>query len=83
MSAPLFDGLAPHGPDDAANSRIVRVALPVPIDRLFDYRVPKAHADEVEPGTRVRVQFSGQELTGLVVPRELDANRDRDREGVG
>ena len=71
MSAPLFDGLAPHGPNDAADSRIVRVALPVPIDRLFDYRVPKSHAGEVEPGMRVRVPFSGQEMTGLIVPFDL------------
>jgi len=49
----------------------VRVALPVPIDRLFDYRVPAAHEDEVVPGTRVRVRFAGQEVSGLVVPKDL------------
>lgn len=77
MSAPLFDGLPPIESDDAANSRIVRVALPVPIDRLFDYRIPAAHSGEVEPGTRVRVRFSGQELSGVVVARDLEAGQDR------
>jgi primosomal protein N' (replication factor Y) len=73
MTAPLFDGLPPIGPDDAANSRVVRVALPVPIDRLFDYRVPAAHTAAVAPGTRVRVRFAGQEVSGLVVPEDLVA----------
>jgi primosomal protein N' (replication factor Y) len=74
MTAPLFDGLAPLGPDDAANECILRVALPVPLDQLFDYRLPPdlsaSHAD-VHPGTRVRVPFAGQLLVGLVVPKDL------------
>ncbi len=75
MSAPLFDGLPPPERDDAADGRVVRVALPVPIDRLFDYRAPKAIADEIAPGARVRVGFGGQELIGLVVPPDLEAGR--------
>jgi len=71
MSTPLFDGLPPLAPDDAANARVVRVALPVPVDQLFDYRVPTSHTPAIAPGMRVRVRFAGQELTGLVVPRDL------------
>jgi hypothetical protein len=46
MSSPLFDGLGPVGADDARGraarrgsdaKSTVRVALPVPVDRLFDY----------------------------------------------
>ncbi len=70
MTAPLFDGLAPPGPDDAADDRIVRVALPVPLDQLFDYRLGGGQA-EAAPGTRVRVPFAGQLLVGLVVPEDL------------
>ncbi len=78
MTAPLFDGLPPLDPDDAANECIVRVALPVPLDQLFDYRLPAglvaAQAD-VHPGTltgtRVRVPFAGQLLIGLIVPNDL------------
>ena len=55
MSSPLFDGLPPAGSDDATNDRVVRVALPIPIDRLFDYRVPRDATATPEPGTRVRV----------------------------
>lgn len=82
MSAPLFDGLAPAAPNDAANTAVVRVALPVPIDRLFDYRVaPSATggvARTVEVGTRVRVQFGGQTLIGLVVPGDWTTQGDQD-----
>ena len=84
MTAPLFDGLPPAGADDAANSRVVRVALPVPIDRVFDYCEPRGAASEITPGVRVRVGFGGQESRALapdaslasVTPRPLTPNRD-------
>jgi primosomal protein N' (replication factor Y) len=79
MSTPLFDGLPPLPGEDEGDARIVRIALPVPIDRLFDYRLPARLSARlsarqtlaVAPGTRVRVPFSGQSLTGLVVPCDL------------
>jgi len=71
MSSPLFDGLPPLPGEDEGDARIVRIALPVPIDRLFDYRLPAQQTLPVAPGTRVRVPFSGQSLTGLVVPQDL------------
>ena len=54
----------------------MRVALPVPLDRLFDYRVPKAFPRPVAPGTRVRVQFAGTPLVGLVVPGDWTTEED-------
>lgn len=71
MSSPLFDGLPPLPGEDEGAARIVRIALPIPIDRLFDYRLPARQTLAVAPGTRVRVPFSGQSLTGLVVPQDL------------
>ncbi|MFD0738771.1 primosomal protein N' [Lysobacter koreensis] len=45
-----------------------RVALPVPLARLFDYRPPAGHAASVaDIGRRVRVPFGSRELVGLVV----------------
>ena len=44
-----------------------RVALPLPLPRLFDYRPPEGEA--VEPGDvglRVRVPFGNRELVGIV-----------------
>lgn len=54
----------------------MRVALPVPLDRLFDYRVPKSHGLPVDPGCRVRVHFGGQPLIGLVVPSDWVTEED-------
>ncbi len=46
---------------------MARVALPVPVDRLFDYAVPGDLAREAEVGRRVRVPFQGRRLTGIIV----------------
>ncbi len=45
----------------------MRVALPVPVDSLFDYAVPEALAQDARPGHRVLVAFSGRRLAGLIV----------------
>ena len=47
---------------------ILRVALPVPLPRLFDYLPPLGHdAASVAVGARLRVPFGQRELCGLVV----------------
>ncbi|MEP6880911.1 MAG: primosomal protein N', partial [Dokdonella sp.] len=46
--------------------RIVRVAVPVPLPRLFDYRLD-AELSEPAVGCRVRVPFSGRERVGVVL----------------
>jgi primosomal protein N' (replication factor Y) len=48
---------------------VARVALPVPIDRLFDYRVPEALAASALPGSRATLRFGGRPMTGVVVER--------------
>lgn len=45
---------------------LVAVAIPVPLYRLFDYRVPAGLADQLKPGVRVRVPFGKQRLIGVV-----------------
>src|SRR5688572_1795418 len=50
-------------PDDP----LLRVALPVPLDRLFDYRAPTGATAPAAIGTRVRVPFGTRELIGIVV----------------
>jgi primosomal protein N' (replication factor Y) len=60
MSDPLFA---------SARGRVLRVALPVPIDSLFDY-LPPADAEGGDAdwvGRRLLVPFSGRRLTGVVV----------------
>lgn len=45
---------------------IVRVALPVPLDRLFDYRLLDS-SQRLQPGMRVRVPFGKRILIGIVM----------------
>jgi len=68
LYTPLMDLFAP------AASGVVRIALPVPEDRLFDYAVPTALAGEAEPGRRALVPFGGRRITGVIVER-ADAAR--------
>jgi primosomal protein N' (replication factor Y) (superfamily II helicase) len=52
---------------DALTPRYVQVAVPVPLRRLFTYRVPSALSARVEPGARVAVTFGKRKLAGFVV----------------
>ncbi len=46
---------------------VLRVALPLPLPRCFDYLPPAhAHADAMLLGCRVRVPFGNRELVGVV-----------------
>ena len=47
------------------NAAILRVALDVPLRRLFDYLPPRAGAALIEPGMRVRVPFGQPEAGGF------------------
>lgn len=47
--------------------RIAEVAVPVPLDKAFDYEVPAAMAEAVVPGARVRVPFGPRQLVGFVL----------------
>ncbi|MDE2051204.1 MAG: primosomal protein N', partial [Gammaproteobacteria bacterium] len=48
---------------------VVRVALPTPLRRLFDYRAdsPSLTGAAVEPGMRIRVPFGRRRLIGVVM----------------
>ena len=65
MTAPLF------GTDERAAGR-VRVALPIPIDRLFDYAIPPSQIDAARPGCRVLVPFRNRRLTGVIMEHATD-----------
>jgi len=45
----------------------VEVALPVPLRKLFTYRVPPGFQGVLHPGSRVAVSFSRRKLAGFVV----------------
>lgn len=58
--------------------RLVRVAVPVPLTRLFDY-VLDASLPVPQVGCRVRVPFAGREVTGVVLelPESSDMAADQ------
>ncbi|MDJ0852283.1 MAG: hypothetical protein QNK04_28270, partial [Myxococcota bacterium] len=60
MTQPLFS--LPDGD-------VVRVALPVPADELFEYSLPEELAADARPGCRVLVPLRGRVLTGVIVER--------------
>ncbi|MGQ3057664.1 MAG: primosomal protein N', partial [Nevskia sp.] len=51
----------------ASAVKLVTIAVPVPLRRVFDYAVPDALAAVLHPGQRVRVPFARRELIGVVV----------------
>ncbi len=58
-------------------NRIFRIALTLPLNRLFDYLAPeKIDLDQIKPGIRVRVPFARGEKIGVLV--ELAEKSDRD-----
>ena len=42
------------------------MALDLPVDRLFTYRVPEAMRERIRPGQRVEVRFRGKRRLGVV-----------------
>jgi primosomal protein N' (replication factor Y) len=54
---------------DVDAAAIARVALPVPIDELFDYAIPDGLDARAQPGCRVQVRFRERSLVGLIVER--------------
>ncbi|WP_113907566.1 primosomal protein N' [Aliidiomarina celeris] len=55
--------------------QFIRVALPVPLRRLFDYRLPERAAMPVVGG-RVRVPFGQRQLIGFVVEQNVTPELD-------
>ncbi len=83
VSTSLFNDLpAPAATDDRPDRAtwFADVILPLPLPRLYTYRVPQALAEQVAVGLRVVVQFGKQKVLSCVVaavhqtpPREYEA----------
>ncbi|WP_154605444.1 MULTISPECIES: primosomal protein N' [Arthrobacter] len=71
----------PHsGVELAPSLPVAQVAIDSPLphlDRIFDYSVPKELDDAAQPGVRVRVKFSGQDLNGFLVARVATSESER------
>lgn len=55
-----------------AGQIIYRVALPVPLRKLFDYLPPETHSEIIARGTRVKVPFGRQQLVGIVMNHSVE-----------
>lgn len=53
-------------------SPLVQVALPVPLDQPFAYRVPPELEGRIDPGCRVVVPLGSRKLTGIVLGDSTD-----------
>ena len=58
---------------------ILRVAVPTPLPRLFDYLPPVRAQDRIQPGARVRVPFGRRSVTGVVVETAATSELPRER----
>ena len=53
-------------------TEVARVAIESPLphlDRLFDFAIPEALAEQALPGCRVRVRFHGRLVNGWIIER--------------
>ena len=62
------------------NLRIVKVAVPCPLHKTFDYRLNTEYSNKaIEAGMRVRVPFGRQKLVGIIIEEiqhsDVPANR--------
>lgn len=55
---------------------IIEVAIPLPLDTTFHYRVPEALRPRVAPGRRVLVPFGRRKVTGYVLGYAADEGRE-------
>ena len=62
-------------PLELSKQRLVKVAVPCPLHKTFDYRLNADYGNKViEAGMRVRVPFGRQKLVGIIIEeiRESD-----------
>lgn len=67
----------PAGPPLAGHLPVARVIVETPLphlDRPFDYSVPADLDAAAQAGVRVKVRFSGQELSGFIIERTAESD---------
>lgn len=53
--------------DHTSDSVFADIALPLPVDRFFTYKVPGDLAESLAPGCRVVVPFGNRKMTGYLI----------------
>ena len=69
MTEPLQHSIAEEtlGSIDIDSYQFVRVAIPIPLRRSFEYKLAKSHPIEIRVGMRVEVPFSGRSKIGIII----------------
>ncbi|PRZ16115.1 primosomal protein N' family DNA-binding protein [Nesterenkonia sandarakina] len=78
----LLDSLAPQpapqlpagATEDLPVAEVLLESAVPHLDRPFDYVVPIDLAEKIVPGCRVKLRFSGREMTGYVLRRKQEAS---------
>ena len=53
----------------------IEVAVPVPIEGTFTYRVPESLAESAVPGKRVRIPFGKRQTIGYILRETVPDDR--------
>ncbi len=61
--------------------KIIQVAIPVPLRKVFDYRLPDklTNADKLSIGSRVSVPFGKKSVVGIVSSLDVDVHYDESK----
>lgn len=63
----------------STNTLIYKVALPVPLPRLFDYLPSQQTSQQLARGTRVKVPFGRQERVGIILDYAMHSSLKREQ----
>jgi len=55
------------------SAKILKIAVPVPLYKCFDYLAPEGCTEAATPGTRVVVQFGKRQLVGIVIAEQKNS----------
>jgi len=55
-------------------AKILKIAVPVPLYKCFDYLAPNGYTNAVIPGTRALVQFGKRQLVGIVLSEHTSSD---------
>ncbi|OED40886.1 primosomal protein N' [Endozoicomonas sp. (ex Bugula neritina AB1)] len=76
----MSQSLTPTPPASDHSTGYVRVAIPSPLRRLFDYLPPvNISAQEIGIGTRVQIPFGHRQLIGIVVSTHTETDIESDK----
>lgn len=65
--------------DNEYRGQVLRIAVPTPLRRLFDYLPPLTGGPQPQPGMRVQVPFGNRKLVGMLIQVSKNSSLSRDK----